>query len=243
MANKLSLVEVEKELAIKNLTLVSDYNDYKNLSSSITVACVNGHRIETNINTIRADSFICNVCVGNASADGEINLGGKIPKKVGHRVVGFDNASHNMGVAIFDDNKLVYYDLVQFLVGNATQRLNKIRDFLETDVLVNWEADVIQIEDVQFQQNYNVFGVLMKLQGVFELACDRFKIPMVKTKSTEWRGHHGINHKNREKDKAAAIKKVGEMYGISVTDDVAEAILIAKYYSDKRSVKKLDSLF
>lgn len=243
MANRLSLQEIEKELSIKGLTLLSNYSDYKNLSSPITVACINGHKIETNVNTIRSDSFVCNVCIGNASIGDDVNMGGKIPKKNGHRVVGFDNASHNMGVAIFDDSKLVYYDLVQFTVGNATQRLNKIRDFLEDEVLAKWEADIIQIEDVQFQYNYNVFGVLMKLQGVFELACDRANIPIVKVKSTEWRGHHGINNKNRAKDKAAAINKVSEMYGINVGDDVAEAILITKFYVDRRSVKKLKSLF
>lgn len=243
MANKLSLADITQELEAKSLTLVSDYNEYKNLSSPIIVKCSNGHLIETNMNTIRLDTFVCNTCIGTASLSDGVVFGGKVPKKTGYRIVGFDNASHNMGVAIFDDGKLVYYDLVQFLEGDATHRLNRIRDFLEEDVLVNWEADLVQIEDVQFQNNYNTFGVLMKLQGVFELACDRFKKPIVKTKSVEWRGHHGINHRNRAKDKAAAIQKVKEMYGIVVGDDVAEAILITKYQVDKRSISKLKSLF
>ena len=40
--------------------------------------------------------------------------------------------------------------------------------------------------------------------------------------------------------KKAAIQKVKEMYGIITTDDVAEAILIAKYRSDMRSKKDME---
>jgi RNase H-fold protein (predicted Holliday junction resolvase) len=58
-----------------------------------------------------------------------------VPQKTGYRVIGFDNASHNMGVAIFDNGKLVYYNLLTFNQGTATQRLNKIRDTLENQIL------------------------------------------------------------------------------------------------------------
>jgi len=98
------------------------------------VVCLNGHEIQTNLKTIRLSSFACPTCIGNASKgfDGSPVI---VPDKSGHRVLGFDNASHKMGVAIFDAGKLVYYHLLEFNTGTATQRLLKIRQLLEETIL------------------------------------------------------------------------------------------------------------
>lgn len=242
MAKKLELETIEKELKAKNLKLISKYEEYKNLNSPITVECLNGHKIETNLNTIRSDNFVCNICVGSSTVDENVS-NTLVPEKKGYRIIGFDNASHNMGVAIFDDGKLVYYNLLQFSTGTTLQRLNKIRDLLEKIIIPLWKPDFIQFEGVQHQNSYATYDVLVKLHGIFELACDRFGIQFESTRSSEWRSHHAINKRNREADKKASIQKVKEMYGLVVTDDVAEAILIAKYRSDMRNKKKIADLF
>lgn len=41
-----------------------------------------------------------------------------------------------------------------------------------------------------------------------------------------------IGGKTRPDQKAEAIRKVNEMYGLKLTDDVAEAILLGKYAVD-----------
>lgn len=239
---KLTLEEIQSELAEKFLTLESDYSEYKNLASPILVKCAANHIIQTNLRTIRMENFVCNQCVGGASRASHIS-NQKVPIKKGHRIIGFDNASHNMGVAIFDDGKLVYYNLLQFNKGTAIQRLNKIRDMLEEVIIPLWEPDFIQFEGTQQQKSYGTFEVLTKLQGVFEMACERFGIPYDSARAGVWRGHHAINNRNRELDKKAAIQKVKEMYDIVVGDDVAEAILIAKYRSDLFGRQKLEDLF
>lgn len=239
---KVTSEQLDKELSEKHLSMVSDYEQYKNITSPITVQCINGHKMETNLKTIRSDSFVCNLCVGGASRGKHVS-NTVVPRKSGYRIVGFDNASHNMGVAIFDNGKLVYYDLMQFDTGTTLQRLNKIRDLLEKQIIPLWEPDFVQFEGVQHQNSYATYDVLVKLHGLFELACDRFGIPFSSNRSSEWRGHHGINRKNRALDKAAAIQKVKEMYGIVVGDDVAEAILIAKFRSDLDNKKDLKDLF
>lgn len=239
---KLSLEQLQQELQSKNLKLLSNYSEYKSLSSPISVECLNGHKIETNLNTIRMASFVCAACVGSATKSSDIS-NVVVPEKKGYRIIGFDNASHNMGVAIFDDGKLVYYNLLQFSSGTTLQRLNKIRDLLEKIIIPLWGPDFIQFEGVQHQNSYATYDVLVKLHGIFEMACDRFGVPFESTRSSEWRSHHGINRRNRELDKEASIQKVKEMYGLTVTDDVAEAILIAKYRSDMRNKKKIANLF
>jgi hypothetical protein len=134
MSKKLELQQIESELQTKNLRLKSDYTDYQSLNSPITVECLNGHSIQTTLKTIRSANFTCSLCIGPATK-GENISNIEVPRKTGYRVIGFDNASHNMGVAIFDNGKLVYYHLLKFETGTTIQRLNKIRDVLEKQII------------------------------------------------------------------------------------------------------------
>lgn len=131
---KLTKPQIEQELKIKNLTMVTSFDDYKSLSTALTVKCLNGHEIQTNLKSIRLPSFSCPVCIGRATK-GFTDEPLYVPEKTGERVVGFDNASHRMGVSIFDGGKLVYYTLMEFNHGTAIQRLNKIRDTIENMII------------------------------------------------------------------------------------------------------------
>ena len=106
-----------------------------------------------------------------------------------------------MGVAIYDAGKLVYYNLLQFNQGSTLHRLNRIRDVLENQIIPLWEPDFIQFEGVQHQNSYSTYEVLVKLHGIFEMACDRFGVPFESTRSSTWRSHHAINKRNRAEDK------------------------------------------
>ena len=238
----MELSQISYELKQKNLVMKSEYADYESLNSPIIVECVNGHEIHTTLKTIRSKNFTCSQCVGTTTK-GKHVFTTVVPQKIGYRIIGFDNASHNMGVAIFDDGKLVYYNLLKFNQGTAVQRLNKIRDTLEQQILPLWEPDFIQFEDIQHQTSYATYEVLIKLKGIFEMSCDRFGIPFEATRSSSWRSHFAINKRKREEDKKAAIQTVKDMYDIDTTDDVAEAILIAKYRSDILSKGKIEDLF
>ena len=242
MAKKMEYNQISHELREKQLKLKSDYSDYSSVNSPIIVECINGHEIHTTLKTVRLKNFTCSQCVGTATK-GKHVFTTVVPQKTGYRVIGFDNASHNMGVAIFDNGKLVYYNLLTFNQGTAIQRLNKIRDTLENQILPLWEPDIIQIEDIQHQTSYATYEVLVKLKGVFEMACDRFGIELKRTRSSTWRSHFAINHRKREDDKKAAIQTIKDMYNIDTTDDVAEAILIAKYRSDLLNKGKVEDLF
>ena len=242
MPNKLPLDQLELELKTKSLALKSSYEDYQSLTSPIVVQCLNGHEIHTTLKTIRSKNFTCNLCVGSATKGDSISSL-IVPTKTGYRVIGFDNASHNMGVAIFDSGKLVFYKLLQFNQGTTIQRLNKIRDVLEEQIIPDWEPDIIQIEGIQHQASYATYEVLTKLQGIFEMAADRFGVRIEKDRSSTWRSHFNINRRKREDDKKAAISLVKDMYDIEVTDDIAEAILIAKYRSDMLNKGKIQDLF
>lgn len=127
---KISEQQLKKELSKKHLTMVSEYSEYKNINNPMRVKCMNNHLIETNLKTIRSSTFTCPVCVGQATKGFE-DQPLSVPPKKGFRVVAFDNATHNVGVSIFDSGNLVYYAVFRFNNGSAMHRMNKIRDMLE----------------------------------------------------------------------------------------------------------------
>ena len=239
---RLDKKQVTDELKKKHLTLDED-SQYQSLLAPLKVRCVNNHLIETNLKTIRSSNFTCPVCVGRATR-GFRNEPVSIPKKRGYRIIAFDNSSQNVGVSIFDDGKLVYYGIFRFTEGTAIERISKIRDLLEKRVLETWEPDFIQFEDVQLQQSqFKTYDVLVKVIGIFEVACVRANVPYEKTRASVWRAHFNINKKERKLEKERAIKLVKDMYDIDVNDDIAEAILIGKYRVDKMNFSKIEDLF
>ena len=234
---------VIEELKEKHLTLDEESAPYKSLIAPIRVRCVNNHLIETNLKTIRSANFTCPVCVGKATR-GFKNEPVSIPKKTGFRIIAFDNSSQYIGVSIFDDGKLVYYGLFSFTEGTAIERISKIRDLLEDRVLKTWQPDFIQFEDVQLQgAQFKTYDVLIKVIGIFEVACVRAGVEYEKTRASVWRAHFSINKKKRSLEKELAIKLVKDMYDIDVNNDTAEAILIGKYRVDKMNFGKLKDLF
>ncbi len=239
---KLTKDEISKELKVKGFTLHENSPDYTNLSGEILIRCENGHSIESSVKNFRQANFQCPTCVGESSKGfGKAPV--KIPPKTGYRVIGVDNATQKMGISVFDDGKLVFYTLYQIEGQNVVKRLNKIRDFFENVLIPVWKPDYIQFEDIQFQNNYNTYEVLAKLIGVIEMAADRNNIQYHIEKVSVWRSHHGINSRDRVKDKVRAMRLVEEMYQIKVGDDVAEAILIGKYRVDMLTRVEVRKLF
>lgn len=179
---RISQKSVNLELANKGLILASDSPEYKNLNSHIKVMCTKGHVFITTLASIRLANFACPVCVGNKTK-GFAKMPTEVPEKKGLRIMGIDNATYNMGVSLFDDGKLVYFDLVRFKSDDHVVRLNQIRDFLEDTVVKNWEPDIIQFEDVQHQNSYASYEVLIKLIGLLEMTAQRAGVKYYKTRA------------------------------------------------------------
>ena len=75
------LQQIKNELRTKYLTLVSDYDEYENINSPITVKCVNGHEIRTSLKTIRMKNFACSTCVGTIARSESVSNRVVPPKK------------------------------------------------------------------------------------------------------------------------------------------------------------------
>jgi len=219
---KLSNYQIEELVEGKGFKVI-DASKYQNINTDITIECDLGHKIITNMNSFRKSNFKCPECHG-----GKINVSNseKPPQKKGYRVIAFDNATEKMGVSIFDDGELVYYNLLKF-GGNLDDRLLRISEVVTQVVIAAWEPDYLIFEDIQYQGNYYTYKTLAMLLGILRVAARRaninFEIVVVNT----WRSHFQITG-TRASTKAQAIKKVKLMYNIDVTDDVAEAILLGR---------------
>ena len=86
------------------------------------------------------------------------------------------------------------------------------------------------MEDIQYQQNgILTFKILAMLLGIIQELCCENNIEFEAVSPNVWRKYAGTNGKNRREEKMLSVAKVKEKFGVSVSDDVAEAILIGVY--------------
>lgn len=221
---KLSVEKIEEELQKKNFTLV-DASEYENMNSFITIKCPKGHVSQTSLKNFRHDSYCCPHCDAGISF---VNPN-EVPDKNGaYRVIAFDQATENFGLSIFDDGKLVYYRLFNFS-GVLAVRLAKIRRMIDEVVIKQWKPDYIVFEDIQYQNGYITFKTLAMLLGVVNEVCQAGGVEHECVSPNIWRKYAGTCGKTRQEEKLLSIAIVKEKYNVSVSDDVAEAILIGRY--------------
>ena len=225
--SRLSLEELISLAEEKNLVALN-LVEYKNLQSEIQFKCCEcGKTFISNFDTIRNKNFSCPGCEHQ-----EVKYTHKPPKKSGYRVIGCDQATQHFGISVFDDGKLVYYDCIEFK-GELDHRYSQIYDFMDS-VVKMWEPDYVVIEDIQLQQGtaiggYNAFKVLGGLLGVMKAVLRKNNVKYAEVLNKVWQAKFMIGGKDRTTQKKNVVNKVKSMFGIEVTDDVADAILIGKY--------------
>lgn len=223
---KLSHERINEEVTNVGYTLIDD-STYVNMNSPITVQCKNGHKLQVSLNDLKRPSFVCPCC------DKSINFINprEVPQKNGYRVIAFDQATEHFGLSIWDNGELVFYSLYTF-TGDTVNRLVKIRKFVQDIVINAWKPDFIIMEDIQQQHGAVVtFKILAMLLGNLEELCAEKNIPYEVVSPNVWRKYAGTAGKTRREEKLLSVAVVKEKYNITVTDDVAEAILIGQYGS------------
>ena len=222
--SRLSTDKIKEELATKHFTLLDDSN-YTTLNSPIVIQCEHGHKIEVSMNDFRRPSFVCPCCDKSISFINPKN----VPPKTGYRVIAFDQATEHFGLSIWDDSKLVFYSLYTF-TGDVISRLTKIKSFINDIVIAAWQPDFIIMEDIQQQYGAVLtYKILAMLLGVIEVTCTENKIPYEVVSPNVWRKYAGTCGKNRKEEKLLSVAVVKNKYNITVSDDIAEAILIGLY--------------
>lgn len=126
---------------------------------------------------------------------------------------------------------MVFYSLYTFS-GDTVSRLVKIKKFIKDIVIDAWKPDCIIMEDIQQQHGAVLtYKILAMLLGVIEVTCAENEIPYEVVSPNVWRKYAGTCGKTRREEKLLSVAIVKDKYGVNVTDDIAEAILIGQYGS------------
>ena len=227
---RLNSEQIKNILIAKGYTAV-DISSYENKNSNIIVSCPNGHIITASLEAIERPNFKCPKCIGEQFESSAAN--GVVPEKCGYRIVAFDQSSNNIGVSIYDNGRLVYYDWY-VLQGELDIRLKKWYDLVYSTACKLWQADYIMFEDIQYQQQAGVltFKTLAMVLGVGIAAATAAEVEHDKVLNKTWQSEFNIAGSNRVAQKRNVVERVKEYFNIDVTDDVGDAILIGRYAVD-----------
>ena len=231
---------------------VVDQAQYSTVNSVMDITCKQGHSLRGSLHDVRKVSFVCPECQKDKYG-GQI---GELENKKGVRIVSIDAATEDIGLALFEDARLVAYQFAQVdKKQTLVKRLSIIRKFIEDFVFGEWKADYLVLENIQFQQYktadkdyknvsyYMAFKSLAMLQGVILEVAETNDKDYTLIPVNKWRSQFGISSSNRKTAKVQAIEKVKKLYDIDTNDDVAEAILVGAWASDQIKEQKREKLF
>lgn len=232
---RLTTEQIQAITKEKGLKLINPHEYISLAADNLVFTCAQGHTFISSLKDVRAlKGYNCPECEKQTVVSVK-----EPPVKTGYRVVGFDQATQNFGVSVYDDGKLVYYDVIRF-VGSTEERLYKAFCFVDF-VCQEWKPDYVVYEDIQLQgtnyTGYHTFKVLAELLGVVEAALEKNNMKCECVLNKVWQAQFNISGKDRMSQKQAVIKRVEEMFSIRVNDDIADAILIGKYGVRKMSSK------
>ena len=135
----------------------------------------------------------------------------------------FENDEYN------DDFLLISYGLYRAKGNTFEEKIVDICNYF--DILIHEEEiDLILLEDVQAQSNTLTYGKLSRLIGALIELANINNIEYKIIHSSTWRKGIGIKGKDRKTLKNQSKQYVFNKYGITVKDDISDAIAIGTYY-------------
>lgn len=147
--------------------------------------------------------------------------------------ISIDQATRKSGIAYWKDSVLVKVDLISKNDPDFGKRLNQIKDHIRNEI-IKTQAELILIEGIQLESiedqskdiSVETFRKLAMLQGVLISLFTELGVSYEIVPPSVWKSKFGIFHNKRKQQKKEAIRLVKELFGIEVTEDRAESILI-----------------
>lgn len=145
------------------------------------------------------------------------------------RILAIDQATHVSGFSFWDNNELVDYGHFEATNKDTIFRMQEVSDWVG-GLINQHNPDAVVIEAVQYQQNQKVYSTLSQLQGVLFALFFSVGVEFYIVEPSAWKSYSGIKLREKRKEqKLQSIEIVSSSYGVTPTEDEADAILMGRY--------------
>jgi len=169
------------------------------------------------------------------------------------RVLGLDQSTNVNGFCLYDGSIIEYGKIeIKKICPNGEDYIDRIIELIRILAIQfdEFNPDTIGLEEVTLQQDsglgrkkntlgsrgFKTFAKLTENIGNIKVLSRVKNINFVTVYPSEWRSHYGIC-KERSRAKIEAVDIVNDKFKLDLEygdDDIAEAILIAKYIYDTK---------
>lgn len=154
---------------------------------------------------------------------------------MGKTILALDQASRDSGWSVFIDNSLTDFGHWSFTQDDVAMRIHKLCQEIEKKI-DEYHPDRVVIENIQLQQNVEMFQKLAWVQGAIMRTCIAKEVSYELVRPSEWRAECDFlkgNDKHRDNQKKIAQTWVMENFGKKCTQDESDAICIGYALSKK----------
>lgn len=144
------------------------------------------------------------------------------------RMISIDSSTKKTALAVFDNGNYKTVNLIDCSdLNDMADRFASMAEYIY-DYLEKTKPYIIYMEETVVERNASTQRFLTRLQGVIYAYCMRNDCEFNTIRPTEWRKLVGMEQGKKGRDvlKKEAINLVLKEFGITVTDDEAESILI-----------------
>lgn len=147
------------------------------------------------------------------------------------KIAGVDASSNKTGIAIFENGQYIEHTLIDLhKIKDPYQRIPKMMVEI-CKYIKKHMPDKIIMEKSMMKNNIDTVQKLSNIAGAVMLYAATKRIEFQHVYPSEWRKKIGLQQSTqikREVLKEEAVQAVKQEYGMDVTDDEAESILIAR---------------
>lgn len=154
------------------------------------------------------------------------------------KIFGLDCDSFKIAISMFDEDKLIGTSIIF-----SDKKLNSDKRAFELFnnfglFLKSMKPDKVVIERSVYNQSFPATRTISEVIGYVKLVCDQNNIPYELVHNTSWKKVMvGKGNATKQEILDMVIKKYPEYQRTKITQDEADAILIAEYFIQKEKEK------
>lgn len=149
------------------------------------------------------------------------------------KILCLDQATNKTGWALFDNKKLLEYGDNDFShIKDFDNKISAVLTWIK-ELIKKTEAEIVAIEDVQYQGIVRSYRPLVELIGVLRNYFYEQEYLYLVISNKTWKQTCGVKGRKREEQKQNAMLFVKNKYNLGVPSDVADAICLGHHVTHK----------